>query len=154
MLTCMQEDDLTQGTTHRERSLKRVASQLGLSQEEKSQADTVDLRCLDLCISMLRRVNSVRPSCTFPFILLLRLPQKFEETSVLEGIVADVILPAVKRKEYSMRQKGMLGLGLCCLLSKVRTLLSARAYFDSPSSQWLPPRYNCSSAKSNQVRTH
>ena len=45
--------------------------------------------------------------------------QSFEENSTLEGILADLIIPAVKRKELALRAKGLISLGLCCLIAKV-----------------------------------
>lgn len=67
VLNSLKMDDLTHGTMPRERSLKRSISQLGLSQEQKAETDAVDIRCLDLCISMLRRVHSVWTFFTSPF---------------------------------------------------------------------------------------
>ncbi|KIM91366.1 hypothetical protein PILCRDRAFT_810639 [Piloderma croceum F 1598] len=72
-----------------------------MTPEEKARADDIDLRCLSLCIGMLERVNGT-----------------FEENSTLEGILADLIIPAVKRKELALREKGLISLGLCCLIAK------------------------------------
>lgn len=44
--------------------------------------------------------------------------QTFEENSTLEGILADLIIPSVKRKEVALREKGLVSLGLCCLIAK------------------------------------
>lgn len=52
-------DDSSQVLSRPEKSLKRAATHEALSQEEKTQADAVDLRSLALCISMLKHVNSV-----------------------------------------------------------------------------------------------
>jgi hypothetical protein len=49
----------------------------------------------------------------------------FEENSTLEGILADLIIPAVKRKELALREKGLVSLGLCCLIAKVGSLFIA-----------------------------
>jgi condensin complex subunit 3 len=38
---------------------------------------------------------------------------------MLEGVLADLIIPAVRRKELGIREKGLVGLGLCCLIAKV-----------------------------------
>ena len=56
--------------------------------------------------------------------------QSFEDNSTLEGILADLIIPAVKRKELVMREKGLVALGLCCLIAKVRffSMNTYRAY--------------------------
>lgn len=48
--------------------------------------------------------------------------QRFEDNSMLEGVVSDLIIPAVKRKELVMREKGLVCLGLCCLIAKVCNL--------------------------------
>ncbi|KII87700.1 hypothetical protein PLICRDRAFT_30295 [Plicaturopsis crispa FD-325 SS-3] len=61
-----------------------------MTPEEKARADNVDLRCLSLCIGMLERVNGT-----------------FEENSTLEGILGELIIPAVKRKELALREKGL-----------------------------------------------
>lgn len=49
-------------------------------------------------------------------------PQNFEDNSTLQGILSDLIIPAVKRKELPMREKGLVSLGLCCLIAKVPIL--------------------------------
>ncbi|TDL22781.1 ARM repeat-containing protein [Rickenella mellea] len=72
-----------------------------MSPQERERADAIDLRCLSLCIGMLERVNS-----------------SFEENSTLEGILGELILPSVQRKEPSLREKGLVSLGLCCLIAR------------------------------------
>ncbi|PSR90834.1 hypothetical protein PHLCEN_2v4803 [Hermanssonia centrifuga] len=72
-----------------------------MSPEERARADAIDLRCLSLCIGMLERVNGT-----------------FEENSTLEGILGELIIPAVKRKELLLREKGLVSLGLCCLIAR------------------------------------
>ncbi|KAG5635107.1 hypothetical protein H0H81_012436 [Sphagnurus paluster] len=69
--------------------------------EEKARVDKIDLRCLSLCIGMLERVNST-----------------LEENSTLDGILAELIIPSVTRKELAFREKGILSLGLCSLIAK------------------------------------
>jgi condensin complex subunit 3 len=46
--------------------------------------------------------------------------QTFEENLTLEGILGELILPAVKSKELALREKGLISLGLCCLIAKVK----------------------------------
>ena len=43
----------------------------------------------------------------------------FEDNSTLEGILGKLILPNVKAKEMALREKGLVGLGLCCLITNV-----------------------------------
>ncbi|KAI5887283.1 uncharacterized protein SCHCODRAFT_060997 [Schizophyllum commune H4-8] len=84
----------------RDRSVRRKGRD-EMTVEERMQADVTDMRCLILCIGMLERING-----------------SFEDNSTLEGILADLIIPAVKRKELVMREKGLVALGLCCLIAK------------------------------------
>ncbi|KZT24842.1 hypothetical protein NEOLEDRAFT_1134516 [Neolentinus lepideus HHB14362 ss-1] len=85
--------------------------------EEKAQADAIDLRCLSLCIGMLERVNGT-----------------FEENSTLEGILGELIIPAVKRKELALREKGLVSLGLCCLIARRMALNSFQLFLSQVQS--------------------
>ncbi|OAX38286.1 hypothetical protein K503DRAFT_718426 [Rhizopogon vinicolor AM-OR11-026] len=82
-----------------------------MSSEERARMDTIDLRCLSLCIGMLERVNGT-----------------FEENSTLEGILGELIIPAVKRKELVLREKGLICLGLCCLIARRMALNSFQLF--------------------------
>ncbi|KAI6131286.1 nuclear condensing complex subunit [Pisolithus croceorrhizus] len=82
-----------------------------LSPEEQVRADALDLRCLSLCIGMLERVNGT-----------------FEENSTLEGILGELIIPSVKRKELTLREKGLVCLGLCCLIARRMALNSFQLF--------------------------
>ncbi|KIK98064.1 hypothetical protein PAXRUDRAFT_824294 [Paxillus rubicundulus Ve08.2h10] len=82
-----------------------------LNPEDQARADAVDLRCLSLCIGMLERVNGT-----------------FEENSTLEGILGELIVPAVKRKELALREKGLVCLGLCCLIARRMALNSFQLF--------------------------
>ncbi|KAI0266182.1 nuclear condensing complex subunit [Gloeopeniophorella convolvens] len=82
-----------------------------MTPEERARADAMDVRCLDLCIGMLERVNGT-----------------FEENSTLEGILGELIVPAVKRKELVLREKGLVCLGLCCLIARRMALNSFQLF--------------------------
>ncbi|GAV99813.1 condensin subunit cnd3 [Lentinula edodes] len=86
--------------TQKERSMRRSKDRHEMTPEEQQQNDLTDMRCLVLCIGMLERVNGT-----------------FEDNSTLEGILTDLIVPAVKRKELALREKGLVALGLCCLIA-------------------------------------
>ena len=45
--------------------------------------------------------------------------QTFEENSTLEGVLSELIVPAVRNKEQYLREKGLICLGLCCLIARV-----------------------------------
>ncbi|KAI0699152.1 nuclear condensing complex subunit [Cerioporus squamosus] len=88
-----------------------------MTPEEKVRADAVDLRCLALCIGMLERVNGT-----------------FEDNMTLEGVLTDLIVPAVKRREMALREKGLISLGLCCLIARRMALSSFQLFLSQVSS--------------------
>lgn len=95
------------------------------SAEEQAKMMDVDMRCLLLCIAMLERVMSVSLTehAFLPLVLNHITLQTFDENSTLDGILAELIIPAVKSKEPALRERGMIALGLCCLIHRVcRTL--------------------------------
>ncbi|KAK1232890.1 chromosome condensation complex Condensin, subunit G [Marasmius sp. AFHP31] len=104
-------------TLRRERSLRRIKELQLMTLEEKNQADLTDLRCLTLCIGMLERVD-----------------ESFEDNSTLEGVLTDLIIPAVKRKESALREKGLLSLGLCCLIAKKMAVNSFQLFLSQVQS--------------------
>ena len=59
---------------------------------------------------------------------ILELSQTFEENSTLEGILGELIVPAVKRKELVLREKGLVCLGLCCLIARRMALNSFQLF--------------------------
>ncbi|KAJ7669544.1 nuclear condensing complex subunit [Mycena polygramma] len=95
------QSDVTQSTIRKERSLRWAKERDEMTAEEGVRADLTDLRCLALVISMLERVHG-----------------NFEDNSTLEGVLADLVIPAVRRKELGIREKGLVALGLCCLIAK------------------------------------
>ncbi|KAG7094853.1 hypothetical protein E1B28_005661 [Marasmius oreades] len=105
--------DITQSTStlRRERSLKRIKQLQTITPEEKFQVDLIDLRCLTLCIGLLERVD-----------------ESFEDNSTLEGVLTDLIIPSVKRKESTLREKGLISLGLCCLIDKTMAVNSFQLF--------------------------
>ncbi|GJJ15062.1 hypothetical protein Clacol_009337 [Clathrus columnatus] len=84
-----------------------------MSEEAKARAALLDLRCLNLCIGMLERVNGT-----------------FEDNSTLEGILGELILPSVRAKELALREKGLVSLGLCCLIAKRMALNSFQLFIN------------------------
>jgi condensin complex subunit 3 len=46
----------------------------------------------------------------------------------LEGILGELIVPAVKRKELVLREKGLVCLGLCCLIARRMALNSFQLF--------------------------
>lgn len=94
-----------------------------LTKQEKLRIDEISLRCLVLCTSMLKRVNGVRRLMRYVLFSLSHFSlffKNFRENLVLEGVVKDWIIPSIQRVEMVFRQLGLLALGLCCLISKVR----------------------------------
>ena len=96
-----------------------------MTPEERMESDLTDMRCLWLCIAVLERVdgvNNLTLTHVFICLLIISLRQSFEDNSTLEGILGDLIIPSVKRKELAMREKALASLGLCCLIAKVMLL--------------------------------
>ena len=46
----------------------------------------------------------------------------------MEGILGELIVPAVKRKELVLREKGLVCLGLCCLIARRMALNSFQLF--------------------------
>ncbi|KAF8163123.1 nuclear condensing complex subunit [Crassisporium funariophilum] len=89
-----------------------------MSPEQKVRVDQVDLRSLSLCIGMLERVDGT-----------------FEENIMLDGILKELIIPSVQRKDIAFRESGLKCLGLCCLIAKRLALQSINLFMNQiPSS--------------------
>ncbi|KAF8549371.1 hypothetical protein OG21DRAFT_1525854 [Imleria badia] len=71
------------------------AGEIATPEEEQPRADVLDLRCLS------RRFLFARNYC------------------LLSGILGELIIAAVKRKQLALREKGLVRLGLCCLIARV-----------------------------------
>ncbi|KAF9043571.1 hypothetical protein BDZ89DRAFT_236873 [Hymenopellis radicata] len=97
--------------SRKEPSVKRAKEVETMSPAERKEADEKDLQSLLLCIAMLERVNGT-----------------FEDNVTLEGILADLIIPSVKRKHPLMRERGLIALGLCCLIAKNMALNSFQLF--------------------------
>ncbi|KAF7426008.1 hypothetical protein PC9H_008370 [Pleurotus ostreatus] len=107
------QSDITHSTIRREKSMRRTKGRDDMSPEEALEADVIDLRCLALCIAMLERVHG-----------------DFDDNSTLQGILGDLIIPAVKRKELLMRERALISLGLCCLIAKNMALGSFQLFLN------------------------
>ncbi|BEI81457.1 hypothetical protein CcaverHIS002_0206170 [Cutaneotrichosporon cavernicola] len=81
------------------------SSSVGVSRpapEEQHAAALIDLRCLNICIGLLERVNT-----------------PLQENSVFHGLLPDLIIPAVRNKdEPALRDQGIVCLGLCCMIDE------------------------------------
>ncbi|POY70728.1 hypothetical protein BMF94_6138 [Rhodotorula taiwanensis] len=73
--------------------------------QQAARRKDLDLRCLFVVKALLERVMSA-----------------LQENSMLHGLVAELIVPAVKTKDYEVRAQGLICLGLCCLLDKSMAL--------------------------------
>ncbi|KAJ2914546.1 hypothetical protein MD484_g5881, partial [Candolleomyces efflorescens] len=102
------------------RSVRKPRDRDAMSAEEKRNVDMTDIRCLMLCTAVLERVNG-----------------SFEDNSTLEGILTDLIVPSVKRKELAIREKALVSLGLCCLIAKNMALRSFQLFIGQVESS--PP---------------
>ncbi|KAF8494799.1 nuclear condensing complex subunit [Gautieria morchelliformis] len=108
-------EDATQAgdTPKKAKTAEPTVPRTDLSEKDKARMAMIDLRCLNLCIGMLERVNGT-----------------FEDNSTLEGILGELILPNVKAKEMALREKGLVSLGLCCLIAKRMALNSFQLFIN------------------------
>ncbi|KAL5480828.1 YCG1_1 [Sanghuangporus weigelae] len=88
-----------------------------MTPEEKLEADMTDLRCLSLCTAVLGRIHG-----------------SFDENSTLRGVLEELIVPSVQRKELALREKGLVCLGLCCLIAKNMALSSFQLFLSQVRS--------------------
>ncbi|THH30647.1 hypothetical protein EUX98_g3519 [Antrodiella citrinella] len=107
-----QSQDTSQ-SINESRIMRRQKQPQEMSPEERAQADTIDARCLALCIASLKHVNG-----------------SFDENSTLEGVLTDLIIPAVKRRELLLRERGLISLGLCCLIAKNMAMSSFQLFLN------------------------
>ncbi|KAF9525087.1 nuclear condensing complex subunit [Crepidotus variabilis] len=98
-------------TFRKEKTTRQTKDREDMTPQERQVADVTDIRCLMLCIAMLERVNGT-----------------FEDNSTLEGVLSDLIIPSVKRKELAMREKALVSLGLCCLIARNMALSSFQLF--------------------------
>ncbi|GAA5901902.1 condensin subunit YCG1 [Sporobolomyces salmoneus] len=96
------EDEDGEGGNGQKRNHRRRKSK---SPEQLEKRKELDLRCLIVVKALLERVMSA-----------------LQENSMLHGLVAELIVPAVKTKDFEVRAQGLICLGLCCLLDKSMAL--------------------------------
>ncbi|KAJ7183125.1 nuclear condensing complex subunit [Mycena filopes] len=80
---------------------KPARSRTDISPEERGRLDTLDLRCLSVCIGMLERVNGT-----------------LDDNSTLKGIWDDLIMPSVGSQNAAVQEKAMLAVGLFCTIAQ------------------------------------
>ncbi|KIO22870.1 hypothetical protein M407DRAFT_15642 [Tulasnella calospora MUT 4182] len=78
-----------------------------ITPETQARIESIDLRCLVLCIGMLERVNST-----------------LQDNSALHGLLPELIIPSVRSKDPLLRERGLISLGLCSLIDKKIALSS------------------------------
>ncbi|GAA6043061.1 hypothetical protein JCM8097_005142 [Rhodosporidiobolus ruineniae] len=98
------EDDEEAGERRKKKADKRRKSGVKGPQDAERRKE-LDLRCLFVVKALLERVMSA-----------------LQENSMLHGLVAELIVPSVKTKDYDVRAQGLVCLGLCCLLDKSMAL--------------------------------
>ncbi|KAG8963687.1 hypothetical protein FRC00_005396 [Tulasnella sp. 408] len=78
-----------------------------ITPETQARIESIDIRCLALCIGMLERVNST-----------------LQDNSALHGLLPELIIPSVRSKDPLLRERGLTSLGLCSLIDKKIALSS------------------------------
>ncbi|KZT61424.1 hypothetical protein CALCODRAFT_506217 [Calocera cornea HHB12733] len=87
----------------RSRSRDRKVTKKSAEEEEMEleRAAFIDMRCLELCAAMLGRVNS-----------------NLHENSAFQGLLPELIVPAIRSKDPALREQGLTCIGLCSLIDK------------------------------------
>ncbi|GAA5984097.1 hypothetical protein JCM11641_000312 [Rhodosporidiobolus odoratus] len=101
-----EEDEEGEGGPRKKaKEARRRKSGMPRGPQDAEKRKELDLRCLFVVKALLERVMSA-----------------LQENSMLHGLVAELIVPAVKTKDYDVRAQGLICLGLCCLLDKTMAL--------------------------------
>ena len=126
---------------HRRR-LEKAAKKIQNQSLNMDMKDTY-IRCLAIVRALLERVAGV--SRTLPSkqerkaMTDLAIRQTLQDNATLMGVVHELIVPSVRSKEPEIRENGLICLGLCCLLDKVRfSPLSARYLWLTPETDLRP----------------
>ncbi|CAE6456052.1 unnamed protein product [Rhizoctonia solani] len=98
------DDGTTQWGDEERTQLGTKPAEPELSEEDLAHKLAIDLRCVTLCVGMLERVNST-----------------LQENSALHGLVPELIIPSIQSKHAQLREKGLVCLGLCCLIDQRMT---------------------------------
>ena len=80
---------------------------------ERERVDAMNVRCLDLCIGILKCVNEVNNLRLLIACQPTNLGHSYrlsKKNSTLRGIFRELIVPAVESKEFVLRENGLVAL--------------------------------------------
>lgn len=86
----------------------------------KKQAEPTEEEAVQQAVIDARRLIIVRE-------MLERVVGALQENTALHGLIPQLIAPAVRSKDALVREQGLICLGLCCLLDKVRPHFQPRS---------------------------
>ncbi|KAH8834752.1 nuclear condensing complex subunit [Flagelloscypha sp. PMI_526] len=111
----MDEDDPLEEATRRKRARSSLFHKpiAELTPAEQAESDEVDMRCLTLCIQMMERVMGT-----------------LEEHSSMDGLIQELIIPFVQRKDLEQRNRGIHALGLVNLIARSMARQSLQLFFN------------------------
>ena len=99
--------ELTDTTPTKDKTQGKLLSENGEQDEQKAIKEImVNLKCLHIAQCMLQNVGD-----------------NLQENVHLVTMLNNLVVPAVRSHEAPIRERGLLCLGLCCLLDKVRSLI-------------------------------
>lgn len=111
----------------RKRTVKKSnenAEEGGMDEAEKAVREImVNMKCLHIALCMLQNVQG-----------------DLEENVHLVTMLNNLVVPAVRSQEAPIRERGLICLGLCCLLGKVSLLAHPRSSHTKLTSRILEPR--------------
>ena len=115
----------------------RGSKKKGGKQQQPSEAEDeakaiqqiiVNMKCLHIAQCMLQNVQGL-----------------LQHNTHLVGMLNNLVVPAVRSHEAPLRERGLVCLGLCCLLDKVRLFRSRPSPKNLPSSLSITPPPPCTS---------
>lgn len=130
------------GVSMKKRKPVKVAANVTLDTEKAAQ----HLRILAIVHALLERALGVGHPCSVSVIVAdqRRGLQSIQENTSLFGVVHEMIIPAVRSKDAAIREQGLLCLGLCSFLDKVRPRFATDiAELSLLLSAWLSTRSLC-----------
>ena len=108
--------EVSDESTPKKAQKKKLGSEAGSEADEERaiREIMVNMKCLHIAQCMLQNVYS-----------------DLEQNSALVTMLNNLVVPAVRSQEAPIRERGLICLGLCCLLSKVRFSSSPLQAFSS-----------------------
>lgn len=105
------QSELTETGAKRDRVAKLAAKEEEQSEEKAIKEIMINMKCLHIAQCMLQNVE-----------------ENLQDNLHLVTMLNNLVVPAVRSHEAPIRERGLLCLGLCCLLDKVRCIVLEKSF--------------------------